>query len=192
MIKRMPFLIVTCFTLLRVVIALIILFFLWPNQSWIAVVILMAIGFITDLFDGMLARRWQVESGFGKIMDPLADKIICLTVLWLVASYFHVWPFWLGAIIITLYDIITMTLRFVTRRSVQPVAAASKIAKTKTSILMVSLLLLVLAISDDYGLRIFYEPLLYSGTFLLAAACVLSVWSLNLYLRQTRTPKESS
>jgi len=188
----MPFLIVTCFTLLRVAIALIILLFLWPNQSWMTIVILMAIGFMTDLFDGMLARRWRVESSFGKIMDPLADKIICLTVLWLVASYFQAWPFWLGAIVITLYDIITMTLRFITRRSVQPVAAASKIAKTKTSILMVSLLLLVLAISDDYGLRIFYEPLLYSGTFLLAAACVLSVWSLKLYLRQTHTTKEPS
>lgn len=182
--------IVTCFTLLRVVIALIILFFLWPNQAWIVIAILVAISFLTDLFDGMLARRWQVESNFGKIMDPLADKIICLTVLWLVASYFQTWPFWLGAIIITLYDITTMTLRFATKRSTQPVAAASKIAKLKTSILMISLVLLVLAIGDDAGIRLLYGPLKIGGTLLLAIACALSVWSLSYYLRQTRTTKE--
>lgn len=31
---------------------------------------------VTDFFDGALARRWKVESQFGRIMDPFADKIL--------------------------------------------------------------------------------------------------------------------
>jgi phosphatidylglycerophosphate synthase len=31
---------------------------------------------VTDQVDGFLARRWHVESGFGKIADPLADRLM--------------------------------------------------------------------------------------------------------------------
>ena len=31
---------------------------------------------MTDQVDGFLARRWHVESGFGKIADPLADRLM--------------------------------------------------------------------------------------------------------------------
>jgi len=31
---------------------------------------------VTDFFDGWLARKWKVESNFGKIMDPIADKTL--------------------------------------------------------------------------------------------------------------------
>lgn len=41
--------------------------------AWLAVFSLV-LGSITDLFDGMLARRWKVESSFGAMADPLMDK----------------------------------------------------------------------------------------------------------------------
>ncbi len=40
---------------------------------------------ITDQIDGYLARRWNVESGFGKIADPLADRLLialAVVLLW--------------------------------------------------------------------------------------------------------------
>lgn len=172
--------IVTGLTLLRVIAAGAIAAVLWPKQAWMAIFLLLVISFATDMFDGMLARRWQVVSWFGKIADPLADKVICLTVLWLLALHTDALVLLLGAMIITIYDITTMTLRFTTRRAVRPVAAASMVAKVKTMVLMVSLCLLVLSLaaaSDD---------ILYAGGIvLLILACALSLWSLALYLGQT-------
>src|SRR5438105_10403054 len=55
------------------------------GYSWAAGTIF-GIAAITDQVDGFLARRWRVESRFGKLADPLADRlmidaaVICLAV----------------------------------------------------------------------------------------------------------------
>jgi CDP-diacylglycerol--glycerol-3-phosphate 3-phosphatidyltransferase len=52
--------------------------------SWPAGVIFGLAG-VTDQIDGFLARRWHVESGFGKIADPLADRLlidVAVVLLW--------------------------------------------------------------------------------------------------------------
>jgi cardiolipin synthase len=45
------------------------------GHSWAAGIVLGAAG-ITDQVDGWLARRWHVESEFGKYADPLADRLM--------------------------------------------------------------------------------------------------------------------
>jgi CDP-diacylglycerol--glycerol-3-phosphate 3-phosphatidyltransferase len=45
------------------------------GHSWAAAIVFAAAG-ITDQIDGWLARRWQVESTFGKVADPLADRLM--------------------------------------------------------------------------------------------------------------------
>ena len=45
------------------------------GYSWPAAIVFGIAG-ITDQVDGFLARRWHVESGFGKIADPLADRLM--------------------------------------------------------------------------------------------------------------------
>jgi CDP-diacylglycerol--glycerol-3-phosphate 3-phosphatidyltransferase len=45
------------------------------GHSWAAAIVFGAAG-ITDQVDGWLARRWSVESGFGKVADPLADRLM--------------------------------------------------------------------------------------------------------------------
>ena len=45
------------------------------GHSW-AAAILFALAAITDQIDGFLARRWHVESSFGRIADPLADRLL--------------------------------------------------------------------------------------------------------------------
>ena len=45
------------------------------GRSWPAAIVFGVAG-ITDQVDGFLARRWKVESAFGKIADPLADRLM--------------------------------------------------------------------------------------------------------------------
>ena len=55
------------------------------GHSWPAAIVFGVAG-VTDQIDGWLARRWQVESRFGKIFDPLADRLMidaAVVLLWL-------------------------------------------------------------------------------------------------------------
>jgi len=45
------------------------------GRSWAAAIVFGAAA-VTDQLDGFLARRWRVESSFGKIADPLADRLL--------------------------------------------------------------------------------------------------------------------
>jgi CDP-diacylglycerol--glycerol-3-phosphate 3-phosphatidyltransferase len=54
------------------------------GRSWPAAIVFGVAG-VTDQIDGFLARRWQVESAFGKIADPLADRLMiaaAVVLLW--------------------------------------------------------------------------------------------------------------
>jgi CDP-diacylglycerol--glycerol-3-phosphate 3-phosphatidyltransferase len=55
------------------------------GKSWPAAIVFAAAG-VTDQLDGWLARRWHVESRFGTIADPLADRLMidtAVVLLWL-------------------------------------------------------------------------------------------------------------
>ncbi len=55
------------------------------GYSWPAALVFAAAG-ITDQIDGFLARRWRVESQFGKVADPLADRLMidaAVILLWI-------------------------------------------------------------------------------------------------------------
>ena len=54
------------------------------GRSW-AAAILFGAAAVTDQIDGFLARRWHVESSFGRIADPLADRLlidVAVVLLW--------------------------------------------------------------------------------------------------------------
>ena len=73
------------------------------GSSWAAGWIFLVAG-VTDQLDGFLARRWHVESRFGKLADPLADRLMldaAAILLWLDDKL----P-WYGALIIVLRDVI--------------------------------------------------------------------------------------
>ena len=55
------------------------------GYSWPAAIVFGLAG-VTDQVDGFLARRWKVESAFGKVADPLADRLmidVAVVMLWL-------------------------------------------------------------------------------------------------------------
>ena len=75
------------------------------EPSWPAGIVFAVAG-ITDQIDGFLARRWRVESRFGKIADPLADRLMIDAAVILLTAYDRL-P-WIGLIIIVGRDIILL------------------------------------------------------------------------------------
>ena len=71
--------------------------------SWPAGIIWLIAG-ITDQVDGFLARRWHVESRFGKIADPLADRLMIDSGVILLVVYGRL-P-WIGLAIIIARDVL--------------------------------------------------------------------------------------
>lgn len=58
----------------------VVVFFNTPrDQDKIAALVIFAVASITDMFDGMLARKLNQITDFGKLFDPLADKLMVVT-----------------------------------------------------------------------------------------------------------------
>ncbi|MGN1270982.1 MAG: CDP-diacylglycerol--glycerol-3-phosphate 3-phosphatidyltransferase [Clostridia bacterium] len=69
------------------------------NDNYIATIIILTISGITDILDGFIARRFNLISNFGKLMDPLADKATQLTIL-VVLAVNKVIPSWIMFIVL--------------------------------------------------------------------------------------------
>jgi len=65
----------TLFRLLLIPVFVALLLTAESGHSWPAAIVFGVAG-VTDQIDGWLARRWRVESSFGKIADPLADRLM--------------------------------------------------------------------------------------------------------------------
>jgi CDP-diacylglycerol--glycerol-3-phosphate 3-phosphatidyltransferase len=72
-------------TLSRLVLA-IGMFVLIDRQLWLAALIVLAIAAVTDWLDGYLARRMNLTSALGRILDPLVDKV------WICGAYVFLLP----------------------------------------------------------------------------------------------------
>ena len=65
----------TVFRLLLIPVFVVLLLSADGGRSWPAAIVFGVAG-VTDQVDGWLARRWRVESSFGKVADPLADRLM--------------------------------------------------------------------------------------------------------------------
>jgi len=75
------------------------------HKSWAAGVVFGVAG-ITDQIDGFLARRWHVESRFGKVADPLADRLMIDAAVILLVAYGRL-P-WEGLVVIGARDLLLL------------------------------------------------------------------------------------
>ena len=70
-------------TVLRVILIPVFMIFYLIDKEWslYAALIIFASATITDRLDGKLARKYNQITTFGKLMDPLADKILIMSAL---------------------------------------------------------------------------------------------------------------
>tara|TARA_B100001142_G_C14295233_1_gene640588 strand:+ start:1098 stop:1673 length:576 start_codon:yes stop_codon:yes gene_type:complete len=124
---------------------------------------------ITDYFDGKLARKLKVVSKFGIFMDPLADKILVMTsfIIFLKIDLLSniIFPWMVGLILFR--DLSVTLLRLFMKRA-NIAMVTSKVAKLKTGMQLLSiiLLLLLLSINNSFPIQIFSHYLKYLMTML--------------------------
>ena len=99
---------------------------------WVALVIFVTAG-VTDILDGYIARKWGEQSSFGRMLDPIADKLLVASCLFMLAAdeTIHGWSL-LAAVVILCREILVSGLReyLAELRVSVPV---TRLAKWKTS-----------------------------------------------------------
>ncbi|MFF9071866.1 CDP-diacylglycerol--glycerol-3-phosphate 3-phosphatidyltransferase [Streptomyces sp. NPDC014646] len=139
----------------------------WRSFAWAA----FAIAMITDLFDGHLARTYNLVTDFGKIADPIADKAIMGSAL-ICLSYLGDLPWWVTGVILFREIGITLLRFWVIRHGVIP---ASRGGKMKTLAQGVAVGMYVLALTG---------PLATLRFWVMALAVALTVATGLDYVRQ--------
>lgn len=139
--------------------------------------VIFAVASITDFFDGMLARKNNWITSFGKFVDPIADKMLVNTVLILMV-YFHQANV-IAVLLMIARDLIVDGLRMSAANSGE-VVSAGIFGKLKTVLQMFALVFLLL---KDW-------PFVYMGIcmdqILLWAATVASLYSGLIYFNQLK------
>ena len=107
----------------------------------IVVLVIFALASITDMLDGMIARKYNMITTFGKFADPIADKLLVNTTLIIMASK-HLIPV-LPVVIMLGRDIIVDGCRMIASKN-GVVVAAGYLGKLKTVSQMIAIILVLL------------------------------------------------
>lgn len=130
---------------------------------------LFLIGALTDLADGYYARKHGIESVLGKLMDPLADKVLVATPLLMLISLDRI-PAWVSLLIIS-RELAVTGLRGLAAAS-GIVVSASGLGKIKSIFQYTALCVLI------FPLGLLPIPFLHDlGRAILYASLVLTLWS---------------
>ena len=106
---------------------------------------------LTDLVDGYLARKFKVESDFGRLIDPLADKIFVLATYTMMVSYALI-PGWFLIIILAREFIVTGLRTLASAKGV--VIAVDRWGKLKTALQMLFLVMGGLSWINFFGFSV--------------------------------------
>ncbi|MBF60043.1 CDP-diacylglycerol--glycerol-3-phosphate 3-phosphatidyltransferase [Halomonas sp. FeN2] len=155
---------------------LVVLFYLPFSWSMPVAAGLFGLASITDWLDGYLARRWNQSTPFGAFLDPVADKLMVVVALALLIERYDTLVLTLPALVIIGREIVISALReWMAEMGKRGMVAVSWVGKLKTTLQMVSLLiLLALPPTHEFALL---------GVVVLYTAAILTLWSMIQYLK---------
>ena len=147
---------------------------------------------ISDFLDGFIARKWNQESDIGKILDPIADKLLVIISLIILIISFEDNPIiFFSSILIIFREILISGLREITKSS-GLILNVTKLSKWKTAAQLASIILLFLNIfyyNNSYDELIFplwiYTFSYFIGNLLILIASLLSILSAYRYVKET-------
>ncbi len=174
-------------TLLRVLLVPFFVFFLLeepthPMFKW-AALLLFVIASLTDMFDGMIARKYNLITNFGKFADPLADKMLVCSALICLSCLGWV-PVWMTLVII-IREFIISGFRLVAAEQGK-VIAASWWGKWKTAVTMIAVIAQLYLLNPLGVPGAAYSVLCTTTLILMWIATILTVISLIDYIMKNR------
>ena len=161
----------------------------WEYMKYISLGVFV-LAALTDFLDGIIARRKGIVTRFGKLMDPLADKIL-IAAGFIMLTGLGIIPAWI-TVIVVVRDFLLNTLRMFGTEAGETIAAGVS-GKIKTAFQMLTI---VLAIVDTEGIFKFistgkameFGTLILNVVFSLSLvfAVIFTVWSAIGYLVKFR------
>ena len=143
---------------------------------------------VTDFFDGYLARSWSMQSQLGRMLDPIADKLLVGAAI-LMLVHFDRAPI-LPALVILCREILVSGLREFLAE-VQVGMPVSRLAKWKTGVQMAAIAVLLVGTAAPWWL--FADLVGTSGLWLAAALTLITGFDyLVVGLRHSSTPTPAS
>ncbi|MCB9948988.1 MAG: CDP-diacylglycerol--glycerol-3-phosphate 3-phosphatidyltransferase [Rhodospirillaceae bacterium] len=159
----------------------------WAAWAAAAVFVVAA---VTDFFDGYLARRRQVVSLWGRLFDPIADKMLVAAALMALVAFGRVGGIHiLAAVIILLREILISGLREFLAGAEAKGIPVTPLAKWKTTVQMAAIAMLIVGQAGPGGPGFVTAGLV--GLWLAAALTVITGWQyMAAGLRQIRTKRQ--
>ena len=159
-------------TVLRFILIPFILHFLVYDEFILAIVFLTISG-LTDILDGTIARKFNFITNFGKLIDPLADKITQLSILWMLVSK-NIIPLWI--LVIVLLKEATMVAGASFLYGKELVVSSKWYGKASTVLFYLAIVLTM--IFKDLQIQTSIHLLLYY------VALAMTIFSLVMYFRE--------
>ena len=139
--------------------------------------ILFGLASLTDWLDGYLARRLNQVSKIGAFLDPIADKLIVITVLVIIVNTHGQLYILIPALVIIAREIVVSGLReWMSELGRRESVSVSMLGKFKTASQMIALFLML------YYYPVFDIPVFEIGVLLLYLAAMLTLWSMMIYI----------
>lgn len=137
---------------------------------------------VTDVIDGFLARRWNMITTVGKLLDPLADKLIVMAALVMMTRLGRV-PAWIVIVLLS-RELIVSGLRQIAASDGFVIAAAQE-GKWKTSLQLCGIIALCIHFVHPVNLAGYVVRIDFNlvGKILIYLSTAFSVWSAANYFR---------
>jgi cardiolipin synthase len=143
---------------------------LWLRWVALAVFVIAA---VTDFFDGYYARMWNQQSAFGRMLDPIADKLLVASCLLMLAADGTIkgWSLW-AAIVILCREILVSGLReYLAALHVR--VPVTQLAKWKTAVQLVAIGFLI---AGEAG-EVILPPTIPIGITLLWVSALVTLYT---------------
>ena len=175
----MKFNIPTQLTLYRIISTFIIITLLLlhsPIASILATIVFL-FAMLTDFYDGLIARKYNQVSEFGKLIDPIADKILVLSIFILFIFIQPLSVSFILVLIMILRDITITAFRLLTRKKRGETLPAETLGKIKTTVQMFSILIIMTSYNLHLHKIIQQDLLKLISLSLTVICCIFSVVS---------------